>query len=99
MARNDVTTEQDNTQAPTLGLAALIECLLFVAGRPLAVNELGRVLATPAAAIRAAIEELAAHDNGRGLMVQRFGDRVQLVTHPAAAVWFSASWGRKNGRR
>ena len=85
MARNDVTTDQDDTQAPTLGLAALVECLLFVAGRPLAVNELGRVLATPAAAIRAAIEELAAHDNGRGLMVQRFGDRVQLVTHPAAS--------------
>ena len=44
MAENDVSTAQDDTQAPTLGLAALIECLLFVAGRPLAVNELGRVL-------------------------------------------------------
>jgi len=85
VARNDVTTDQDDTQAPTLGLAALIECLLFVAGRPLAVNELGRVLATPAAAVRAAIEELAAHEYGRGLMVQRFGDRVQLVTQPAAS--------------
>ncbi len=80
-----MSTEQDNTQAPALGLAALVECLLFVAGRPLAVNELVRALSTPAAAIHAAIEELGARGNGHGLLAQRFGDRVQLVTHPAAS--------------
>ncbi len=85
MAGKDVSTDHDEDRAPALGLSALVECLLFVAGRPLAVNELGCALSTPAAAIRAAIEELAARGNGYGLMVQRFGDRVQLVTHPAAS--------------
>ena len=64
---------------------ALIECLLFVAGRPLAVRELARALQAPRGAVEAAIAELATRGAGRGLIVQRLGDQVQLVTHPAAS--------------
>ncbi|MAG35267.1 MAG: SMC-Scp complex subunit ScpB [Dehalococcoidia bacterium] len=80
-----MSTDYGDAQAPVLDLPALVECLLFVAGRPLSVGELALALSTPAAAVRTAVEELDARSNGRGLMVQRFGDQLQLVTHPAAS--------------
>lgn len=72
------------TESPALDLPALLECLLFVAGRPLKVKELARVLSTPANVIRVAIDDLDSRSAGHGLMVQRFGDQVQLATHPEA---------------
>ena len=66
-------------------LPALIESLLFVAEEPQEIGTLARSLNVPRQGIERAVEELAASVNGRGLFVQRMGDRVQLATIPDAA--------------
>lgn len=62
----------------------LVEALLFVAGEPVTVAQLAKAAAVPPDAIEAALDALAAQ-TGRGLRVQRLGDRVQLVSVPEAA--------------
>ncbi len=66
-------------------LPALIESLLFVAEEPQEIGTLARSLNVPRQGVERAVEELAASVNGRGLFVQRLGDRVQLATIPDAA--------------
>jgi segregation and condensation protein B len=70
-----------------LGLEALVESLLFVADGPVPVARIAEALeATPreVEAALAALDEAyaAAH---RGVRLQRYRDRVQLTTAPAAA--------------
>ncbi len=70
-----------------LSLEALVESLLFVADEPVPVARLAEALEVTPREVEAALSVLgeayvAAH---RGLSLQRFRDRVQLTTAPAAA--------------
>ncbi len=67
-------------------LPALLESVLFVAAQPTPLSRLADLLAMPAEVIEAALDELAASylQDGRGLRVQRKGDRFQLTTAPEA---------------
>jgi segregation and condensation protein B len=67
------------------GTAQLIESLLFVAGEAVTITQLAQILELPADGLELALEELAEHLQGRGVRVQRSGDRVQLVSAPEAA--------------
>lgn len=71
------------TAAPTL--SQLVESLLFVAGEPVSVAQLARALGAPADAVEAALEQLAAQCQTRGVRVQRHGETAQLVSAPEAA--------------
>ena len=68
-------------------LGALVESLLFVADQPVTARQLANVLEVEEAAVEGALSALdeAYVDGGRGLRLQRKGDRVQLVTVPEAA--------------
>jgi segregation and condensation protein B len=66
-------------------MVQLVESLLFVAGEPVTVSQLARGLEAPADAVEAALEELAALCEARGVRVQRHGETVQLVTAPESA--------------
>ncbi|HEU4325843.1 MAG TPA: SMC-Scp complex subunit ScpB [Roseiflexaceae bacterium] len=70
--------------APAPTLAQLVESLLFVAGEPVTVAQLARALEAVPDAVEAALEQLA-QEQGRGIRLQRLGDRVQLVSAPEAA--------------
>ncbi|MEN9934142.1 MAG: hypothetical protein RLZZ387_721 [Chloroflexota bacterium] len=63
----------------------LLESLLFVAPEPIAVADLARALEIPPDAVEVALEELARLCAGRGVRVQRHGERAQLVSAPEAA--------------
>lgn len=67
-------------------LQALVESLLFVADRPVTSGQLAKALETEEAAVEEALSALDAGyvDGGRGLRLQRQGERVQLVTAPEA---------------
>lgn len=69
----------------SLTTAHQIEALLFVAGEPVTVTELARLLDLPPDAIEQALDDLAASCVGRGVRLQRDADRVQLVSAPEAA--------------
>lgn len=80
-------------QSPLLDIPALpapttvqlIEALLFVAGEPVTVTELARVLDLPPDAVELALDDLATACAGRGVRLQRHADRVQMVSAPEAA--------------
>ena len=71
--------------ASEISLAALVESLLFVAGEPVPIGRLSAALAVSPAQVEEALMALAASYEGRGIRLQRHGDRVQLVTAPEAA--------------
>lgn len=66
-------------------LPAVIESLLFVAGEPQEISTLAKSLNVPRQRIEKAIDALIEARDGRGVFVQRLGDRVQLATVPDAA--------------
>lgn len=66
-------------------LAVLVESLLFVAPEAVKINTLADALEEPPERIEDALAELAAGQAGRGIRVQRLGERVQLVSAPEAA--------------
>jgi segregation and condensation protein B len=76
-------------------LARLIESLLFVASSPASVAQLAQALAVGEADVEPALERLAEAciSQRRGLMVQRKGDRVQLVTVPDAGPYIERFLG------
>lgn len=87
--------KNENQQQPLLpdlpppqalpGTAQLIESLLFVAGEAVTVTQLAQVLELPADGLELALAELADSLQGRGVRLQRSGDRLQLVSAPEAA--------------
>jgi segregation and condensation protein B len=79
-------------------LPAVIESLLFVAEEPQEIGTLAKSLNVPRQGVEQAIETLAASVNGRGLLVQRFGDRVQLATAPDAAPYIEQFLEVEHGR-
>ncbi len=80
-----MTTDEQSSQEQSLPLAALIESLLFVADEPVTAARLAQALEVNADAVESALRELSADGAGRGVRLQRKGDRVQLVTRPEAA--------------
>ena len=79
-------------------LPAVIESLLFVAEEPQEIGTLAKSLNVPRQGVERAIEALAASVNGRGLFVQRLGDRVQLATVPDAAPYIERFLEVEHGR-
>jgi segregation and condensation protein B len=66
-------------------LAQALEAILFSSNRALRVRELQQATESGAKEVQAALEELRSALAGRGLMLQRQGDQVQLVTRPEVA--------------
>lgn len=68
-------------------LPMLVESLLFVAAEPMPVVRLAQILGVSQEAIEIALADLgvACKSGGRGIRLQRKGDRVQLTTAPEAA--------------
>jgi segregation and condensation protein B len=64
-------------------LEAIIEAILFASGTPIEINQLVTVLNLPMSEIEEAVSILD-HDlrSGRGIRVQRFGNKIQLTTAP-----------------
>jgi len=69
-----------------LSLAAQVESLLFVADGPVSIGRLAEALEVAPARVERALAGLEATCAGRGLRLQRAGNRVQFVTAPEAAL-------------
>ena len=74
-------------------LAAVIEGLLFVASEPVAVSYLASVVECPAGQVEAALEQLRAHYQNRGVRLQRQGQKIQLVSAPEMAPYIERFLG------
>ena len=66
-------------------LAQALEAILFSSNRALRVRELQQATESGAKDVQSALVELQDALAGRGLMLQRQGDQVQLVTRPEVA--------------
>jgi segregation and condensation protein B len=66
-------------------LALALEALCFALNRPVTHGEAAEILGRTPRAVAAAAEALAGQLRGRGLMLQRQRDEIQLVTRPEVA--------------
>jgi segregation and condensation protein B len=66
-------------------LAVALEAVCFSLNRPVTLAEVGSILGRTPSAVAAAAESLAGQLRGRGLMLQRHGAELQLVTRPETA--------------
>lgn len=77
------------------GIAAAIESILFVSGRPLERAVLRKLLDIDEESLTQGLQRLE-HDlesHGRGIRLQRLGEQVQLVTAPENARYIAALLG------
>jgi segregation and condensation protein B len=76
-------------------LRSVLESLLFVAGRPLQIGELRRLLLVDEKRLREALRVLAAEceRGGRGIRLQQVDDAVQFVSAPENARYVAALLG------
>lgn len=65
--------------------SSALEAILFTLNRAVSLLELRDILHAPMIEVEAAVAGLAQRLQGRGLMLQRHQDQVQLVTDPAQA--------------
>src|SRR5258707_11245373 len=88
-------TQQLQEKQTTAQIAAAIESLLFVSGRPLERAELRKLLNIDDADLMGGLQALteSLESQGRGIRVQRLGDQAQLVTAPENARYFAALLG------
>ncbi|MBC7263485.1 MAG: SMC-Scp complex subunit ScpB [Chloroflexi bacterium] len=87
-------TEENILPPPTPEqIPALLEALLFVADEPVEVRSLASVLGVDVAAVEQGLEQLTGDHAGRGLALQRKGDKVQLTTAPEAAPYIERFLG------
>ena len=70
-----------------VALGTALEAILFSSNRPLKVRELQQATDADRTAVEQGLEELRRTLEGRGIMVQRHGDLIQLVTRPEVAVY------------
>jgi segregation and condensation protein B len=68
-------------------LPQALEAILFSSNRALKLRELQQATESSSKEVEAALEELRGALAGRGLMLQRHGDQVQLVTRPEVAAY------------
>jgi segregation and condensation protein B len=66
-------------------LAVALEAVCFALNRPVTLAEVGSILGRTTAAVAASAEALASQLRARGLMLQRHGSELQLVTRPETA--------------
>jgi segregation and condensation protein B len=80
-------TQQLQEIRTTTQIAAAIESVLFVSGRPLEYAELRKLLDIDDASMASGLQALAhlLENQGRGIRLQRLGEQVQLVTAPENA--------------
>jgi segregation and condensation protein B len=62
-------------------LVGALEAVCFALNRPLTVSEAAEIIGTSAARVKRAADLLGEALGGRGLMLQRHNDELQLVTH------------------
>src|SRR6266571_3362355 len=88
-------TQQIQEIVSTAQIAAAIESVLFVSGRPLECAELRKLLDIDDAGLSSGLQTLAYHleSQGRGIRLQRLGEQVQLVTAPENAHYIAALLG------
>ena len=86
-----MTQQLQEKQEITL-IAAAIESLLFVSGRPLEYAELRKLLDVDDAGLTSGLQILneLLENQGRGIRLQRLGEQVQLVTAPENARYIAA---------
>jgi segregation and condensation protein B len=92
---NKQTPQQEEQQNTQRLCAMAAESLLFVAGRPLKLAELRKLLNVSEDLLLAALKTLE-HDlvnQGRGIRLQRLGQQVQLVTAPENAHYIAEFLG------
>lgn len=82
-----------------LSLTALLEGLLFVAERPLSVQELVRVSGEPTRDVRAALQELRETWRERGILLQEQEGSYLLVSHPDVGPYIRTLLGVHRGER
>jgi segregation and condensation protein B len=84
---DDVEVKEDVAIAgdSILSVDAQVESLLFVADGPVSVGRLAEALEVTAGQVERALADLADAYAGRGLRLQRIGNRVQLTTTPEAS--------------
>ena len=82
-----------HTQELPLPLAAMVESLLFVSSEPAPVSQIAEALNVPVDQIEQALTELNDGSAGRGLRLQRKGERVQLTTRPECAPYIEEFLG------
>lgn len=86
IAASPAVTVSDTAETPVqLSLAAQLESLLYVASEPATLNALAAALDATPGEIEAALEELSAQYQVRGIRLQRLGNRVRLATAPEMA--------------
>jgi segregation and condensation protein B len=66
-------------------LAVALEAVCFSLNRAVTLSEVASILGRSSAAVAAAADSLAGQLRARGLMLQRHGDQLQLVTRPQTA--------------
>ena len=81
--RAEVPTATVDAEAEDLALA--LEAVCFALNRPVTLSEAGELLGRSPHAVSAAADALARQLRGRGLMLQRHQDSIQLVTRPEVA--------------
>src|SRR5438067_4248262 len=88
-------TQQIQEIVSTAQIAAAIESVLFVSGRPLECAELRKLLDIEEATLIEGLQGLAQQleSQGRGRRLQRLGTQVQLVTAPENARYVAALLG------
>ena len=81
-----MTSDRNATEAsPASSLPGALEAILFSSSRPLKLRELQQATDGSRGAVEEALTELERQLAGRGLMLQRQGDQVHLVTRPEFA--------------
>jgi segregation and condensation protein B len=93
---NEYTNDEEG-----IPLTTLLESLLFVAPEPVEPRQLAQTLAQPLDMIELGLAELADYYQRslRGLRLQRFNDKVQLVTTPVAAPFIESFLNLDNSTR
>jgi segregation and condensation protein B len=76
-----------------LELKSLLESLLFVADRPVTVESLVTALDVAIDEVESALQVLDSEYQGRGIRLQRKGDRLQLVSAPEAGSYIERFLG------
>src|SRR3712207_4884305 len=75
----------ERVPARVIGPKEVLASLIFVSGEPVSHAELRRALLLAEGDVARLIEELAADYAGRGIRLERHGDRVQFVSAPECA--------------
>ncbi len=85
-------TQQLQEKQEIVQIAAAIESLLFVSGRPLEYAELRKLLNVNDTELTCSLDMLndQLESQGRGIRLQRLGEQVQLVTAPENARYIAA---------